>query len=281
MRSYQYRPASDTTAARESISLPSQTANFIARGRPAIESVPASPIEETLPAPNIFTVAKEWVELRRKQSELDLRESELIDEVAKTKKLINDQHLGAWSPPFVLKATDTGPNDAADERARKLLGELAPHVASEKNLMPLPTPAPIARMLELGVELDAVHAAKKLLAPEIRRAFLEGSKKLRELIAPEFKKLQKDVFLALIAFGDAMLAYDRFMTRHRNMALSLLRPVIGPIQGRGVLSIGDPRDRYSPLRQFLQQAIDAGHLGELPREWTAPCDRNKFWTDPV
>ena len=262
-------------------------ANQIAKRDAAVADADMPEIEDAGPTPNIFSVATEWVDLRKKDSELASREDELIAEAAKTKKEIQKNFLADWTKSNrIIPIENTTPQrpNAAIEGARKLLGKLAP-TAPEKVNSPPPTPALILRMHEIGVELDAIHEARKLLAPLIRKAFLDGSVRLRELIKPQFDKLQRDVFSALLALGNSMLAYDEFMTRHRNMALSLFRPVIGPIQSRAVLSIGDPRDRSSPLRRFLQQAVDSGHLKErdLPREWIATFDPHKVkqWHDPI
>jgi hypothetical protein len=288
MKSKSYTPPFGTNGPRELLTIPHSTvaANMIAALRPF--HVVASPAteNETLPTPNIFTVAPEWVALRARDAELANREDKLFAEAAKIKQEIHKLSLGDWTTNNRMpdeNAVPPAPSKAVTA-ARKLLGKLAPDAPEEVKKSAIAPPALISRSKHLGEELDVIHEARKILAPQIRRAFLDGSRRLREMIKPEFDQLQCDVFSALFALGDAILAYDGFMASHRNMALSLLRPIVGPVQSRSVLNIGDPRDRTSPLRLFLQQAIDAGSIKEaqIPPTWLGfDLSKAKRWADPT
>ncbi len=228
--------------------------------------------------PTLHTVAPLWVEASDRLQELCLREREIGAELGLLKPQLDRQNLALWreqnlrheksdpaKPPKLIEASP---------RAASLLGKFAPapREAEPSEAVSILEPKLVKRTRELSEELAAISEAKALLAPQLERAHREGSKRLCELLMPEYKSIANRICAALVELGSANDAHRAFMERHRNasrMHWGLVHDSIG----------GDAREPHSELRRALAWAAEVGHfdLADLPAEWSKTSANAREW----
>jgi hypothetical protein len=231
----------------------------------ASDQKPSTAAEE----PTIYTVASKWVGLNEKLSKLLALQDELGVKINSNAKISNKS-----DPNRIFAINNVGPYQKAaaqenqprmtdlSKRVADLLGEFAPPSIPAPD--PLAhEPAHVREARELSFQSTAVQEAINAIHSQLRRAHLEGSAQLCDLLRPRYKEIAARMCAVLVELGNAELEHREFMHRHRNAALATLRIV------HGTGSLGDPRDPHCELRRLLEWAAECGHynLADLPPEW--------------
>jgi hypothetical protein len=136
--------------------------------------------------------------------------------------------------------------------AKKLMGDLSP----EPRVEIINAGNPLRRRAaELSDELEAIIESLSHLDKEWRRARMEASAALADLMRQAYKRVSQRVIAAMVELADTKVEHSELLAKitKRGASLSPLRPI------DGFELIGDPRDRTSPIRLAFEHAIHQGH----------------------
>ena len=215
--------------------------------------------------PDLRTIAPRYMALTDRLGEISRRWDEVCRRLVEVRKVVGLQtnmyeaELFEKQPlPQQRIETD------AEAKAREMLGELAPAVA----LPPSPRPLdPIkVEAQALAAELDMLTAAQKIVEAEWHRERPKAMRLACEFVGSDYVKLARRLCLALVDLGSAQLEHDAFTSELQQSGVdwAFLRPVLTDM----LVPLGDPRDPYSPYRQFLDWAAEVGHIDNLtPDAW--------------
>jgi hypothetical protein len=242
---------------------------------------PATPPDwaQTEPVKALCALAPRWAEIKTKGMELARRAAEIHSEIgtlkeplAKSGEFDSFRVANEMSTAALLAAQPPAKEIKASPGAAALLGALTP---------PPRAPAPYfkprrspdrERFDALGRELESIEEALALLnqvAPgerrsEVENLYLDGCREYCEIVRPEYDAITARFCNALVALGEATVAYNDFVKeRLVGIAWASLRPI------QTSQMLGDPLDQTSELRRLLTLAAERGHfnLADLPEDW--------------
>jgi hypothetical protein len=104
------------------------------------------------------------------------------------------------------------------------------------------------RLADLRTALERVG---EMISVEVPVA----SAKIREIVAPQHRKLVRDICEAMVTLHKANVAYHGFADALN--AEKVWWTSLGPSQP---LFVSAPTDRQSPIAKYLQRAVDDGHI---------------------
>lgn len=113
----------------------------------------------------------------------------------------------------------------------------------------------------IATEIKDVGAAIEELGRRIVHARVEASAKIREIVAPEHKRLVREMVVAMVQLHTSFKEYQKFTDtlNAKGIAWSQLHPMMPHF-------VGEPDSKFSAMADWLREAAAAGFVSvrELP-----------------
>jgi hypothetical protein len=202
----------------------------------------------------IRDVTPHYADLLQKNRDLHDRYEALIEEIKPLAEQSRRSQVG-----WVSQMPKPKPQPIVRHaRAVALVGDLLPAQPPEEISPPAPRPSwpGEQRLRELGEETEAITEAIKLLAPEIRRAREEYSRKVAGQRGAEYQAIVEKIVDAAKVLNDELLAHHRFINEQREngVAWRYFRPL-------NLDRFGNLDEPFSPLLALITDAVEKGHVG--------------------
>jgi hypothetical protein len=203
---------------------------------------------ESATLPTLASVSPKYAELRRKQTELSLEHAALRDEA-----LALGRKHAAMKREQGRHLASAVTDQAKAARVAEVLGEPVQLLAK----------GDADRLAEITDRMRMIDEAQAELRNRISDEIPRASAEIQKMVAPEHRRLIREICEALVVVHKASAAYHAFADQLN--ADGVWWSALGPSHP---LFLGMPQDPESPVARYLREARDNDHFpaSRIPEE---------------